>query len=44
MTRCARADGKPAPAFRPEFLNRVDATIVFRALTQDEITRSSTWK
>jgi ATP-dependent Clp protease ATP-binding subunit ClpC len=23
--------------FRPEFLNRVDATIVFRALTQDEI-------
>ena len=24
-------------AFRPEFLNRVDATIVFRALTQEEI-------
>ncbi len=24
-------------AFRPEFLNRVDATIVFRPLTQDEI-------
>jgi len=24
-------------AFRPEFLNRVDASIVFRALTQDEI-------
>jgi ATP-dependent Clp protease ATP-binding subunit ClpC len=24
-------------AFRPEFLNRVDATIVFRALTPDEI-------
>jgi ATP-dependent Clp protease ATP-binding subunit ClpC len=24
-------------AFRPEFLNRVDATIVFRALTKDEI-------
>jgi ATP-dependent Clp protease ATP-binding subunit ClpC len=24
-------------AFRPEFLNRVDATIVFRALTRDEI-------
>jgi ATP-dependent Clp protease ATP-binding subunit ClpC len=23
--------------FRPEFLNRVDATIIFRALTQDEI-------
>ena len=23
--------------FRPEFLNRVDATIVFRALTRDEI-------
>jgi ATP-dependent Clp protease ATP-binding subunit ClpC len=26
-------------AFRPEFLNRVDATIVFRALTKDEITQ-----
>jgi ATP-dependent Clp protease ATP-binding subunit ClpC len=26
-------------AFRPEFLNRVDATIVFRALSKDEITR-----
>ncbi len=25
--------------FRPEFLNRVDATIVFRALTRDEIKR-----
>jgi ATP-dependent Clp protease ATP-binding subunit ClpC len=25
-------------AFRPEFLNRVDATIVFRALSKDEIT------
>jgi ATP-dependent Clp protease ATP-binding subunit ClpC len=25
-------------AFRPEFLNRVDAMIVFRALTKDEIT------
>jgi len=25
-------------AFRPEFLNRVDATIVFRPLTKDEIT------
>jgi ATP-dependent Clp protease ATP-binding subunit ClpC len=24
-------------AFRPEFLNRVDATVVFRALTKDEI-------
>jgi len=24
-------------AFRPEFLNRIDATIVFRTLTQDEI-------
>ncbi len=24
--------------FRPEFLNRVDATVVFRALTRDEIT------
>jgi ATP-dependent Clp protease ATP-binding subunit ClpC len=24
-------------AFRPEFLNRVDATVVFRALTRDEI-------
>ena len=24
-------------AFRPEFLNRIDATIVFRSLTQDEI-------
>jgi ATP-dependent Clp protease ATP-binding subunit ClpC len=24
-------------AFRPEFLNRIDATIVFRPLTQDEI-------
>ncbi|RPJ01562.1 MAG: ATP-dependent Clp protease ATP-binding subunit, partial [Chloroflexi bacterium] len=24
-------------AFRPEFLNRVDATIVFRSLTRDEI-------
>jgi ATP-dependent Clp protease ATP-binding subunit ClpC len=23
--------------FRPEFLNRIDATVVFRALTQDEI-------
>lgn len=26
-------------AFRPEFLNRVDATIVFRSLTRDEITQ-----
>lgn len=26
-------------AFRPEFLNRVDATIVFRMLNKDEITR-----
>jgi len=26
-------------AFRPEFLNRVDATIVFRSLTKDEITQ-----
>jgi len=26
-------------AFRPEFLNRVDATIVFRALTKEEIKR-----
>jgi ATP-dependent Clp protease ATP-binding subunit ClpC len=26
-------------AFRPEFLNRVDATIVFRMLTKDEITQ-----
>lgn len=26
-------------AFRPEFLNRVDATIVFRPLNKDEITR-----
>ena len=25
--------------FRPEFLNRVDATIVFRSLTKDEITQ-----
>jgi ATP-dependent Clp protease ATP-binding subunit ClpC len=25
-------------AFRPEFLNRVDAVVVFRALTRDEIT------
>ena len=25
-------------AFRPEFLNRVDATIVFRPLSKDEIT------
>jgi ATP-dependent Clp protease ATP-binding subunit ClpC len=25
-------------SFRPEFLNRVDATIVFRALSKDEIT------
>jgi ATP-dependent Clp protease ATP-binding subunit ClpC len=25
-------------SFRPEFINRVDATIVFRALTKDEIT------
>ena len=24
-------------SFRPEFLNRIDATIVFRTLTQDEI-------
>ena len=24
-------------SFRPEFLNRIDATIVFRSLTQDEI-------
>jgi ATP-dependent Clp protease ATP-binding subunit ClpC len=24
-------------AFRPEFLNRIDATVVFRSLTQDEI-------
>ncbi len=23
--------------FRPEFLNRIDATVVFRSLTQDEI-------
>jgi ATP-dependent Clp protease ATP-binding subunit ClpC len=26
-------------AFRPEFLNRVDATIVFRALSQEDITQ-----
>ncbi|MGF1503988.1 MAG: hypothetical protein ACFB51_02455 [Anaerolineae bacterium] len=26
-------------AFRPEFINRVDATIVFRALSKDEITQ-----
>ncbi len=26
-------------AFRPEFLNRVDATIVFRSLTREEITQ-----
>jgi len=26
-------------AFRPEFLNRVDATIVFRSLTKEEITQ-----
>ena len=26
-------------AFRPEFLNRLDAVIVFRALTQEDITR-----
>jgi ATP-dependent Clp protease ATP-binding subunit ClpC len=26
-------------AFRPEFLNRVDATIVFRALSKEEITK-----
>lgn len=25
--------------FRPEFLNRVDATIIFRSLSQDEITK-----
>ncbi|MCC6904467.1 MAG: ATP-dependent Clp protease ATP-binding subunit [Anaerolineae bacterium] len=25
--------------FRPEFLNRVDATVIFRALTKDEITQ-----
>jgi ATP-dependent Clp protease ATP-binding subunit ClpC len=24
-------------SFRPEFLNRIDATVVFRSLTQDEI-------
>jgi ATP-dependent Clp protease ATP-binding subunit ClpC len=31
--------GQLKKAFRPEFLNRVDAVIVFRALTRDEITR-----
>ena len=28
--------------FRPEFLNRIDATVVFRSLTVEEIARSST--
>jgi ATP-dependent Clp protease ATP-binding subunit ClpC len=31
--------GQLKRVFRPEFLNRVDATIVFRALTKDEITQ-----
>ncbi|HEY4722357.1 MAG TPA: AAA family ATPase, partial [Anaerolineae bacterium] len=30
--------GQLKKAFRPEFLNRVDAVVVFRALTRDEIT------
>ena len=28
--------------FRPEFLNRVDEVIVFHALTEDDLARSST--
>ena len=31
--------GQLKRVFRPEFLNRVDATIVFRTLTKDEITQ-----
>jgi ATP-dependent Clp protease ATP-binding subunit ClpC len=31
--------GQLKRVFRPEFLNRVDATIVFKSLTKDEITK-----
>jgi ATP-dependent Clp protease ATP-binding subunit ClpC len=34
-----RVTEKLRQAFRPEFINRLDATIVFRALTKDEIKR-----
>jgi len=29
--------------FRPEFLNRLDGVVVFRALSRDEIKQSSAW-
>ena len=34
--------GRAEERFRPEFLNRIDATVVFRSLTVEEIRRSST--
>jgi ATP-dependent Clp protease ATP-binding subunit ClpC len=33
--------GELKQMFRPEFLNRIDATIVFHSLTQEQIARSS---
>src|SRR5690349_17950176 len=32
-----KVQGELKNSFRPEFLNRIDATVVFRSLTQDEI-------
>ena len=37
-----KVDAELKQNFRPEFLNRIDATVVFRSLTVEEITRSST--
>ena len=37
-----RVEGVLATTFRPEFLNRVDETVIFRRLTAEQIRRSST--
>ena len=36
------ADGGGRQAFRPEFVNRLDAVVLFDALGKDELARSST--